>query len=622
MKEKTKTAEDLFKQTIVEALELSAKQSAPNPLSVTISGIFRNCINGSGEGEGSERAGREEAGKPSENGPDVDTGMLFQAAERAKEIFCSFYSAGENRETAEEALSVLTDSGAAAETKAETISRIWAPETVMEETEILRRWKLTDVQPNTEPLKPTDVVLQLNALYTLPEGPAAAGGYAEQAETVLRNPGRKIADYDHPVHLFEKDEHHELINCLRELETELAFEKGRGVLPENYKMPVLLSVSVTHENLDALCGAWILDRVQSLGLKHTRLFVLTEEAVRTLQEELFGRKIGTYSVFGKYGVHFNALKYTQLLLERAYGIKAGFKLDTDEGIRSRDLHAVTGKTWLQTLCHEYWDGTAKDWRGRDVKLAFNLGEYMDEKDIDSLGYRKAMREPDVKRRSSSIHGDLFFNKGEAHARATQLYNRFHRLHDCISHTVVKGGGYGISNRGLRSAVPFTLSLVGRAEDQQFYFSGLAGGIRGIFHPDLRIAHYKGAVASSEKKTAVSRFIGDMYRLIIFRHLAEYFGIKEDIDPMPGVFAGPLARAQAFFHTLYKALQLTAEGDSESAETLLSAGWRELEALMEAIDAGEISRKVEEERAEWERFIHSADAADPERTKAVLEPFVV
>lgn len=606
MEKKRQIAEELFNQTVAVAIALHLELSAQDPLVDTITGIFRYCISGSGEQAAHEKADE----------------MLYQAAERAKEIFCSFYSAGENREKAEEALSVLTGPGTSAEKKAETIFRIWAPETGMKDDEILKRWKLTDVRPNPEPIRPTEVVLQLNALYTLPEGPAAAGGYAEQAKAVLRNPGRKIADYDHPVHLFEQDDRHELINCLRELDTDLAFEKEQGVLPPEYTIPVLLSVSVTHENLDGIAGSWIIRRLRTLGLQHMRVFVLTEQALGTIQKELFKREIGVYSVFGKYGVHFNALKYTQLLLEKAYGIRGGFKLDTDEGIRSRDLHAVTGKTWMQTLCHEYWDGTAADWRGRKVGLAFNLGEYINEADIGRLGYREAMREPDVKLPERTPGGDLFFNKGTAHARATALYNRFHRLTDFISHTVVKGGGYGISNRGLRSAVPFTFSLVGRAEDQQFYFSGLAGGIRGIFHPDLRIAHYKGAVASSEKKTAVTRFLGDMYRLIIFRYLAEYFCIKEDIDPMPGVFAGPLARAQAFFHTLYKALLLVNDGDAGGAEILLGSGWRELKDLMAALDSGEIGERVEQEREEWKEFIRAADSAEPEKTRSVLEQFIV
>lgn len=548
---------------------------------------------------------------------------LRKAAERAESVFCSFYEKEEHAEKAREALTLLNDPAVSNEEKANIISEIWAPETAMDREEILRRWKLTEVRPNQKPIKPTEILLQFNALYTLPEAPENVPEiYRKQAATAVMDPGSKIADYDHPVHLFEGDENHEVINCLRELEEDLAFEKKQKVIPADYRMPVLLSVSVTHRNLDAPCGAWLLERIKSLGLTHMRVYVLTEQAVDAVKEEALTEAVGVYSVFGKYGVHFNALKYTQLLFERAYGTRGGFKLDTDEGIRSRDLFEVTGKTWLQTLCHELWGGTAVDWRGKPVELAFNLGEYINEKDIDRLGYKQAMREPDVKGPSSPINGDIFFNKGYAHAKATALYNEFSGLSDTVSHTVVKGGGYGITNHGLRAVVPFTFSLVGRAEDQQFYFSGLAGGARGIFHPDLRIAHYKGTVAESERKTAVSRFIGDMYRLIIFQYLVAELGVKEDIDPMPGVFAGELARAQAFFHILYKALQYVNNGDTKSAETLIGEGWEELENLMEAIDSGKIKRQYASEREEWKRFISAASSVRPEKMRSILEQFVV
>ncbi len=546
---------------------------------------------------------------------------LLESAKMAKSVFCSYYSLKERRENVHFVLDLLAEKNTSAETKAKAVSEVWAPEIGMNENAILSRWKLSDVRPNPRPIQPTEVVLQLNGLYTLP------ADSSQKSIDILRDPGKKIADYDHPVHLFEKDEHHELINCLQELDNDLSFEKEQKVIPADYQIPVLLSVSVTHENLDAVCGAWILDRIRELDLQHMRVIVLSEKAVRTIKQELIAASdvssvFGVYSVFGKYGVHFNALKYTQLLLESPYGIRAGFKIDTDEGIRSRDLFKATGKTWLTTLCHTLWGGTAVDWKGRNVELAFNLGEYMNEKDIDRLGYTKAMRAPDVSAPDRYVGSDVFFNKGIAHAKATALYNTFADSGNHLSHTVVKGGGYGITNEGLRSGTPFTFSLVGRAEDQQFYFSGLSEGLRGVFHPDLRIAHYKGAVASSEKKTEVSRFIGDMYRLIIFQHLVKELDVKEDIDPMPGVFAGDLARAQAFFHILYKALHYLSKDDPESAALLLREGWSELQELMEAIDSGEIRRQFTEEKEEWKRFTAAASSVESEKIRSILEQFVV
>ena len=265
MEKYSKTAKELFQKSIAAvtgilpgttvplggtALAADGGQTPAGHLAAVVNRVFRYCAG-------------ESVSVLHENGGDDKGGdiyeMLLRAAERAKGLFCSFYASGENRKRAEEALSVLRDPGAAAETKAETISRIWAPETAMPDEKTLQRWKLTGVQPNPHPIQPTEVVLQLNALYTLPDnvdgdGSAVPAAYVKEARRVLQNPGKKVADYDHPVHLYEEDGNHELINCLKELDNDLAFEKKQGVLPEMHKMPVLLSVSVTHENLDEICG--------------------------------------------------------------------------------------------------------------------------------------------------------------------------------------------------------------------------------------------------------------------------------------------------------------------------------------------------------------------------------
>ena len=625
---KKKRAERLFEKTISCITGLGTRLSAPlggvlldadseNRLLRVVSAVFESCAGG--------------------RNPELDeeSGKLFQElytdAEEARDCFVRFYSQRENAGRAGKALRELEETtapgksgteassgfgGDASERAAEIVSEVWAPETAIPDEDILPRWRLRNVAPNPDPIKPTEVVLQLNGLYTLPDADQQSGGGP------LRDPGQKVADYDHPVPLFEDDERHELVNCLDELDCDLQFEKEMGVLPKEYRFPVLLSVSVTHAKLDELCEQWIKSLVAEKGYKHIRLFVLTERGVETIKEELLGKGINAYSVIGQYGRHFTALKYTQLIFEKGFGIRAGFKLDTDEGIRSKELYEITGKTWLQTLCHNLWGGTARDHAGRPVELAFNEGEYMNDTDIKRLGYAEAMREPDVKMPASSAGEHIFFNKAAAHARATALYNRFHRLDDHISHPVVKGGGYGITNHGLREVLPFTYSRVGRAEDQQFYFSGLQKGLRGIFHPDLRIAHYKGAVASVEKKTEAARLIADMYRLVLFEHVVERFGVKEEIDPMPGVFAGRLARAQAFFHLMHRAIGFLSKEKEGEAEELVFDGRKVLRELEELIDDGTVDRELEDEQEEWERFVRLADSAGPAKAKAVLDSLAI
>ena len=545
--------------------------------------------------------------------------ILMEEAAEAREIFISYYE--KRPDQVKEALGPL-ESGDK-ETLAERIACLWLPELNISEESILKKWRLKDVKENPDPVRPEEVTIQLNALYTAPEGvPSDLGPELQKAwEEIDGNLGKKIADYDHPVPLFAGDDEHELVRCLEELDHDMDFEKEKGVFPADKKLFVTLSVSVTHALLDSICSMWIRSLIEKNHYRNLCVLILTEHAVQKIREELFGGDMQIFSVFGKYARHFNALKYIQLLLEPAFGIRAGFKLDTDEGIHSRDLYAAKGKTWFQTLCHPLWGGRAADYKNRPVNLAVNEGEYVNSTDIDLQGYAESLRTPDVKPPAGYSGTNIFFHKGFAHGKATALYNRFDNLKDHISHPVVKGGGYGITNEGLRKAVPFTFSDVGRAEDQQFYFSGLSRGIAGIFHPDLRIVHYKESVAKSEKKTLGTRFIGDMYRLILFQHLAEVLGVKEEIDPMPGVFAGPLARSQALFHTLYNALAHLRNGNTETAEFLAGWGSTELRNLKQKIDSGSIRRRLEEEEKEWRLFIKKSRKLDENQTRRLLLQFI-
>ena len=523
------------------------------------------------------------------------------------------------------------------EARAKCIAHLLLPELAESDSEITKKWQLYDVKPNANPIQPNQVVLQLNALYTAPQTipQSLPSSLALEWEKLKNNTEDKIADYDHPVAIFEQEENHELINCLTELNEEIEFEMKQGVLSKQDRMPVLISVSVTHKHLDRLCGDWIEWLLKKHQYEHLKCVVLTEDKIYTIKNSLLKKDYPIYTVLGKYAAHFNALKYSQLLFEKAYGIRAGFKLDTDEGIRSRDLFAATGKTWLQTMCHDLWGGEGTNDRGEKYYLGFNEGEYVNKADIDELGYARALRTPDVKPPKSYQGSEIFFSKAFAHGRCTSLYNQYQSLEDHISHPVVKGGGYGITNEGLRKTAPFTFSKVGRAEDQQFYFSGLAGACRGIFHPDLRIAHYKssgGAVAQAEEKTVATRFIGDMYRLIIFSHIiqllpekwhhADKNKLKREIDPMPGVFAGRMSILQAFLNLHYKAYWFSSQGKAPLAEQLLTQGMDELLNLLKQIDDGSIKNEFNHESELWREFIQHVDTLADDEVRKVLDTFVV
>ncbi len=520
--------------------------------------------------------------------------------------------AGKNEAFLKKRLSILrtaTDPNV----RARAVAEIWTPEIALPDEAILAKWQLSHVTANSQPYQTHEVVLQLNALYTLPQAVPANLPDAVQRKwhQIEGGDDETVFDYDHPVPLFCDGEAHELMVCLRELNNDIAFEKSKKVFKHNYRLPVIISVSVTHLRIATVCDRWLRHVLAQEAFDHLELYMLTDESAENIKKTVgfFPAEPAVFSVRGSYANHFNALKYFQLVLAKTHGIRAGFKIDSDEGLRSRELFEATGKTWFQTLCHKYWGGTALDARQEPVYLGINAGEYINEKDIRAHGYANCLRRPDVTFDGNYIGPDIFFKKGVAHARATDLYNRAgKRLEDFLSHPVVKGGGYGIDNAALRQYVPFTYSRVGRAEDQQFYMAAMAKGNRGIFTPDLRIAHYKQRVAASEGATEATRFLGDMFRLVIFNDIVDYLGVKRQVDPMPGVFAGSLARIQAFCSIVYKSYAYLAEGKVEMGELIYKRGLAELQQLSAEIDAGKIRSGWQSEQTDWEGFVHAVDSA--------------
>jgi len=510
------------------------------------------------------------------------------------------------------------------ENKARLITEIWAPEITEPDASILSRWKLYEVKKSKTPLVPEQIIIQLNALYTVPL--LIPDNLAQEITDELKERGgdfgRKAADYDHPVPLFTEEKDHELINCLKELDADIAFEKSIGTFARGFRLCVVVSLSVTHEKLDYLTELWIKSCIEKCRLNHLKILLLTERTADAIKRTLLHRPFTIFTVKGRYANHFNALKYVQLLLEKAYGYRAGFKLDTDEGIRSKALYETTGKSWFQTLCHKYWGADAVDSRGVSVVLGINTGEYMNNSDIISLGYRNALREPDIKPPDGYLSRDIFFHKAFAHAKAASLYNKFNQLEDFISHPVVKGGGYGIRNDSLRTFVPFAFAKVGRAEDQQFYFYGLSKGLKGIFHPDLRIAHYKEKVASAESVTETHRFIGDMYRLVLFEYLAGMLGVKKELDPMPGIFAGKLAFCQAFFTIVYRAYSCCTENEIEKANSLVHEGLDEIIHLNSKIQSGQLLREFQDEENQWRAFVRAVERIDAHEARRFFNSLMI
>ena len=574
----------------------------PGTLSENISGFFLSVIEGDANPELL---------------PEAKT--LKKLFNKSSNIFTSFYNKDENADFLNSRADIIFNSTDPLE-RARAVSELWSPELKINNDSIFENWKLSGVKENPAQYEPTEIIIQLNALYSPTENAVpddvSKRTSAAYIKYIAGNPD-KIAVYDHPVPIFTRGNEHELEKCLVELDSDISFEKTSGVFPINQNLKVLISISTTHAGLDSICEMWLEEVLKEFELENLDCYLLSENKARKL-DKMLGKSGNIFTVQGKYACHFGALKYAQLLFEKAYGIKAGFKLDTDEGIHSKDMKEVSGKTWFQQLCHKYWGGTAVNSSGEKITLGFNIGEYVDSRDLDSLGYAEAISTPEVKIKDDLRGPYLLFNKGACQAKGTMLLNRSKKLEDFVSHPLVKGGGYGVDNQTLRNAVPVGFSMVGRAEDQQFYYSAINNGVQGIFNPLLRIIHYKADVAKSENKHKAGTSVADIYRMLLFRELMNFLNVIEKTVPFPANFASPLSTEQAFYLWLFLIFQASAEGDETSAEEYLSEGLSQLFPLLNEIDAGKVTELFEEERKAWKDFISAVDGMDKSSATKWLE----
>jgi hypothetical protein len=87
--------------------------------------------------------------------------------------------------------------------------------------------------------------------------------------------------------------------------------------------------------------------------------------------------------------------------------------------------------------------------------------------------------------------------------------------------------------------------------------------------------------------------------------------------MPGVFAGVLARAQAFFQLLHRAVVFFHEGKGENALLLLSEGMETLCFFEGLIDSGEAEKEIAREAGLWKEFIEKTDRCTSDEVKRAM-----
>ena len=455
--------------------------------------------------------------------------------------------------------------------------------------------------------------------------------------------------YDHPVQIGTAPEKNEILHGLKGLSDTLAFEKRRGTAGPEDRLDVALSLSVTHPSLHGLARAYIEEEVSREGaIRDLDLFVFTENDTARLVEDFlcpaakrFGPAradadslSGVFGVDGPYARHYNFLKAVAALWQvvKNPAVRATFKIDLDQVFPQRELVNETGASAFELLCTPLWGARGKDVRGRSVSLGMIAGALVNEGDI-----RKGLFTPDVTLPQGPWPPDRWIFASQVPQALSTEAEMLARYGDssldgktrCLSRIHVTGGTVGIRLDSLRRHRPFTLSCIGRAEDQAYLMSVLDGPdsphLRYAHVPGLIMRHDKHAFAGEAIRTAAAgKVVGDYERMLLFTHYAGALPrpIEETrsmLDPFTGCFILALPFTTALLCLALKALSLSGESvETREADPdeVLRLGARRLGPLMKRFEAdpGWMKRSYDTERTAWHAYYDILDRVEEEARK--------
>ena len=204
---------------------------------------------------------------------------------------------------------------------------------------------------------------------------------------------------------------------------------------------------------------------------------------------------------------------------------------------------------------------------------------------------------------------------------------------CLSRIHVTGGTIGIRLDSLRRHRPFTLSCIGRAEDQAYLMSVLGGPdepcLRYAHVPGLIMRHDKHAFAGDAIRTAAAgKVVGDYERMLLFSHYAGAlpWPIEETrscLDPFTGCFVLALPFTTALLCLALKALSLS-DGNTDPRgihpDELLRLGARRLGPLLarHREDPDWMRRSYDTERRAWHAYYDILDRVEEEAREQSVE----
>jgi hypothetical protein len=520
----------------------------------------------------------------------------------------------------------------------------------------LREKRTVTVQkPAADPVdRPAqEILFTSNALLTLPL-PGSAPSFGNP---VLQSALRALEDepqrfwYDHPVPLGVEPAGNEVLYGLKGMSRAAAVERERGLMGKDGRLRIALSVSVTHEGLRPLAGAWLKEVFASQdqdSLAGIEVWGFTEDDTgrmidllepffespddRPLLQEVFG-------VDGEYGRHYSFLKALPALWSVLGdgSLKATFKIDLDQVFPQRELIAETGMSALEHFRNPLWGAEALDSRGEGIELGMIAGALVNESDIGG-----GLFSPDIPWPESLPAGeDLLFYKQRPMAVSTraEMMTRYGHpgmpdgRREALQRVHVTGGTNGIRLDSLRRHRPFTPSFIGRAEDQAYIISSMARDdlprqLAYLHQPGLIMRHDKEAFASQAiKHGKAGSYVGDLVRTLVFSDYASFLPggarrIKAGVDPFTGCFITPLPLTTT---ALRLALHLVdaGRGSAEERGRILELAGRRLPAELkrESGPEGTLARRWRRERRAWDIFYSILDRMErnpPEAPRGSFE----
>ena len=443
--------------------------------------------------------------------------------------------------------------------------------------------------------------------------------------------------YDHPIQLGVEPENNEVLYGLRGLDAAFEFERSRENMSKDAKAVCVLSVSSTHQGLQAVAKGWLEEEFfRSDELKNMDVYVFTEADTLKIIDEILTPAAAHYldlkeevellSVFGvdgEYGRHYSFLRAISLFWNIFIQpeIKATFKIDLDQVFPQKELVEQTGASAFEHFKTPLWGAHALDSDEKPLEMGMIAGALVNQKEVG-----KSLFTPDVPFPNRSPYPDeyIFFStlpqalSTEAEMMTRYTTNELDGIRTCIQRIHVTGGTTGILVDSLHRFRPFTPSFIGRAEDQAYILSVLLkpGAKLAYAHKDgLIMQHDKEAFAQEAIQSAyVGKLVGDYVRILYFSAYAQTLAddvpkLKEAIDPFTGCFVSRIPTTVVYLRFAFKTAFFFDQGKKEQGVEFVQTGAKRIMGALKFVEGANslLKQQYERERLGWDLYYDTLSA---------------